>query len=195
MLSKEEYIFIKKISDGIDEHRSFQANDLDKAIEAGNHLADILYKGFDLYIEQREDIFSALAKNEHNERIIFFDKEHNFDSWFNVVHDHYYPALFNINPSDLNHYDEEILMLLGRYSEFCNGLVPYMDLCVSYCLKLPVLFPDKKQEFTNIGKAMSAAFYLEKFGKIINSLIFSQETSINSHTAFKRCIELFNNAR
>jgi hypothetical protein len=57
------------------------------------------------------------------------------------------------------------------------------------------LLPDRKQEISNIGQAMSSAFYLEKLGKIIDLLFSDQSTQYNKDSlVFDRCIELMNNA-
>ena len=108
MLSNEDYNKLRKISDDIDKYLFFKKDDLDKAVDAGDRLVNLFYRGFNLYLEQREKVFKKWEKKseQNNSNLIFFDKECDFDKWFDVVYLCYYPALLNLKQSDLIELDQ-----------------------------------------------------------------------------------------
>ena len=195
MLSKEEYNSLKKIIEDAEGNRLPEKSDVEKAIAAGNHLMEFFYRGFDLYLRQREDVLNE-RNNELEEAVgesLFFDKETDFDRWFDVVNNYYYPAFIGLKDSELNYFDFEIFMALGRFTMFCERLVPYISICASYCVKLPEIVPEYKREISHIGMVMSAAFYLENLGKHIIYPMVSENASGSCDTltalTFQRCME------
>jgi hypothetical protein len=190
MLSREEYGYLRKVTEDADCRRLPQDGDLEKAIAAGNKLVALFYRGFELYIKSREDKFDELE--ETIGKSLFSDNETEFDKWFEVLNDRYHPALLGLKLSELNRFDRGVFMVLHRFTYFCRRIVPHISMCRAFCIILPELVPEYKREILNIGRVMSAAFYLETLGKdVIDYILVGEKAkyAVFADLTFERCIE------